>query len=75
MQVNIRQAKSQLPKLIKAALAGEEVIIAKGKRPVVKLVPALPSTGYRLGGLAGIIPPPADSFFDPMTEDELREWE
>lgn len=74
MQVNIHKAKSQLSKLIKAALAGEEVIIAHGNRPVVKLVP-VPSKGYRLGGLEGVIPPPPDSFFDPLTEEELREWE
>jgi len=74
MQVNIHKAKSQLSKLIKAALAGEEVIIANGDRPVVKLVP-VPSKGYQLGGLEGIIVPPPDSFFDPLSEDELREWE
>ena len=74
MQVNIHKAKSQLFKLIQAALAGEEVIIANGDRPVVKRVPA-PSEGYQLGGLAGIIAPPPDSFFDPLSEEELREWE
>ena len=74
MQVNIHAAKSQLSKLIQAALAGEEVIIAKGDRPVVKIVP-LPSTGYRLGGLVGEIPPPPDSFFAPLDEAGLGDWE
>lgn len=39
MQVNMLEAKSQLSKLVKAALEGEEVIIASNGVPVVKLVP------------------------------------
>ncbi len=39
MQVGIHQAKTQLSKLIPAALAGEEVIIMKSGRALVKLVP------------------------------------
>ncbi|HZP88469.1 MAG TPA: type II toxin-antitoxin system prevent-host-death family antitoxin [Burkholderiales bacterium] len=39
MQVNILEAKNQLSRLIKAALAGEEVVIASNGVPVVKLVP------------------------------------
>lgn len=38
MQVNIHEAKSQLSRLIEAALAGEEVVIAKAGKPVVDLV-------------------------------------
>ncbi|MDX8410508.1 MAG: type II toxin-antitoxin system Phd/YefM family antitoxin [Mariprofundaceae bacterium] len=37
-QVNIHEAKTHLSKLIQEAIAGEEVIIAKGNKPVVKLV-------------------------------------
>lgn len=36
---NIYQAKSQLSKLIESALAGEEIIIAKAGKPLVKLIP------------------------------------
>lgn len=36
MLVTVHAAKTNLSKLIEAALAGEEVVIAKGKRPVVK---------------------------------------
>lgn len=38
MQVTIHEAKTNLSRLIQAALAGEEVVIAKGKQPLVKLV-------------------------------------
>ena len=39
MIVKIHQAKTQLSKLIAAALAGEEVVIARGSEPLVKLTP------------------------------------
>lgn len=38
MQVNMLEAKSQLSKLVKAALEGEEIIIASHGVPMVKLV-------------------------------------
>ncbi len=46
MQVNVLEAKSQLSKLVKAALEGEEVIIARNGEPKVKLVPM--SKPYRV---------------------------
>ena len=35
----IHEAKTNLSKLIEKACNGEQVIIARGKKPVVKLVP------------------------------------
>ena len=43
MQVNILEAKNRLSQLIKAAQAGEEVVIANRGEPVVRLVPATAS--------------------------------
>ena len=37
-QVNIHEAKTNLSKLIKKVVNGEEVIIAKGNKPIVKMV-------------------------------------
>jgi prevent-host-death family protein len=37
-QVNIAEAKAQLSDLVNRALAGEEVIIARDSKPLVKLV-------------------------------------
>ena len=37
-QVNIHEAKTNLSKLIKKVVNGEEVVIAKGNKPLVKLV-------------------------------------
>lgn len=39
MQVNILEAKNRLSQLIKAARAGEDVIIANRGEPVARLVP------------------------------------
>ena len=73
MQFNVHTAKSQLSKLIEAALRGEEVIIAKGTKPVVKLVP-VESRKFQFGGLEGELGDAPD-FFEPMSEEELRLWE
>lgn len=40
MQVNVFEAKNRLSQLIKAAQAGEDVVIANRGEPVVRLVPA-----------------------------------
>ena len=48
MKVNMLEAKSQLSKLVEAALQGEEVLIARNGAPMVRLVPVA-----RKEGLAG----------------------
>lgn len=73
MIYNVHTAKSQLSKLIDAALAGEEVVIAKGAKPVARLV-AIPQTGFRLGILAGKVCSAPD-FLEPMSEEDLAAWE
>jgi prevent-host-death family protein len=74
MIVKIHQAKTQLSKLIAAALAGEEVVIARGSEPVVKLTPIAPVKKKRVAGrLKGKIAF-SDSFFDPLPDDELALW-
>ncbi len=74
MQVNVHAAKTNLSKLIEAAERGEEVIIARGDKPVVKLVPIEPKKKFRFGvpGFQGI---PMPDFLEPMSEEELKLWE
>lgn len=74
MQVTVHAAKTNLSKLIDAALSGEEVVIAKGKTPVVKLVP-IERKEFRIGLLKGRIAGPAPDFTEPMSDDELALWE
>jgi prevent-host-death family protein len=48
--VNMHQAKSSLSRLVERALAGEEVIIARNGRPLVKLVPVSAKREPRVPG-------------------------
>ena len=73
--VNVHEAKTQLSRLIEAAEAGEEVVIARAGRPVVRLV-ALARQGKprKLGMLAGKISVPED-FDAPMPDEWLALFE
>ena len=54
MQVNMLEAKSQLSKLEKAAISGEEGIIASNGQAQVRLVPCASTPGLQhFGTLAG----------------------
>ena len=74
MQVTIHNAKTNLSKLIEAAKAGEDVVIAKGKTPVGRIV-ALPQKKFTIGLLKGKVAGGGPDFFEPMDEDELAAWE
>lgn len=71
MQVNIHEAKTHLSRLIRLALAGEEVIIAKRRRPVVRLEVIRQEADLpRLGGAPGLIRRMGDDFDDPLPDFE-----
>jgi prevent-host-death family protein len=74
MKFTVHAAKTHLSKLIEAALAGEEVVIARGNKPVVKLVP-IEKASFRTGLLAGQLTDPPPDFLEPMSKDELAKWE
>lgn len=61
--------------MIERACAGEEVVISKGARPVVRLVPvARKQVGRKFGALRGKLVVD-DAFFEPLEEAELEAWE
>lgn len=70
--VNIHDAKTHLSKLIERAVAGEDVIIAKAGKPLVRLT-ALepPPRKSRIGFLKGQVTVPDD--FDTMFQEEIEE--
>lgn len=73
--VTIHKAKTNLSKLIARAEAGEEVVIARGRTPVAKLVPIEPPKPKRqFGSMKGRATVTA-AFFEPLPEDELKLWE
>ena len=47
---NIDQAESQLSRLVERAMEGEEVIITRAGRPMVRLVPIRSDDSPRVGG-------------------------
>ncbi len=73
--VTLHAAKTQLSKLIERAEAGEEVIIARGKTPVIRLVPiGAPEPKRQFGAMKGKVWV-GPGFFEPLPEEELRLWE
>lgn len=72
-QITIHHAKTQLSRLIEAAMAGEDIVIAKGDTPMVRLVPIV-KDGFRIGLLGNALGPGPD-FLAPAGEDDLGEWE
>lgn len=71
--MNLYDAKAQLSRLVDRAAAGEDILIARAGKPIVRLVPVddvLPRQSGLLKGLA--IP---DALFAPMSDTELEDWE
>jgi prevent-host-death family protein len=50
MKVNVYEAKTRLSQLLDRALAGEEVIVARHGKPLVRLVPIAEESGERMFG-------------------------
>lgn len=71
----IHEAKTNLSKLIEQACEGEEVVIARGPEPVVRLVPIADVKGRRQpGALRGKLRV-GPEFFEPLADEELVRWE
>ena len=71
----IHQAKTNLSRLLERAERGEEIVIARGKKPVVRLVPVKPPARKRLPGLFKGEFLVEKSFFEPLPPEELAAWE
>jgi prevent-host-death family protein len=72
-QFSVHQAKTNLSKLIAAAMEGADVVIARGAVPIVRLVPVAPRGKRCFGALKGKIA--IDSRFDePLPDDEQIGW-
>ena len=72
--ISIHAAKTHLSRLIARAEAGEEIVIARGNKPVAKLVSIQPPKPKRIfGSLKGQFTI-APEFYEPMSKEELAEW-
>jgi prevent-host-death family protein len=73
--ITIHKAKTELSRLIERACRGEEIVIARGKKPVVRLVAIEDKTGQRKpGALRGKLKV-GPEFFEPLPPEELDAWE
>ena len=74
MQVNIREAKAQLSRLLELVEQGETVIIARHGKPVAELV-RVRREGMPFGiACAEPIAPPGDAWWQPLTDQEAEDW-
>jgi len=71
---SVHAAKTNLSRLIQRAESGDEIVIARGKTPVAKLVPVKPARGRRFGAMRGRARVTA-AFFEPLPPDEIARWE
>lgn len=69
---NVAEAKANLSRLLVAALAGEDVILARAGKPLVRLVPLEVPARRELGFLPLEIP---DTLFDPLSRQEQVGWQ
>lgn len=73
--VTIHTARTTLSQLVARVEAGEEIVLARGKQPVAKLVPFQPpSVKRKFGALRGVVSV-GPEFFEPLSEQDLAAWE
>jgi prevent-host-death family protein len=71
MKVNMLEAKSQLSRLVKEALEGEEVVIASNGEPMVRLVPIARKGRLRGWGKLKKFAAAVDVAFTPEMDAEI----
>ncbi len=73
--VSIHVAKTTLSKLLARVEAGEEIILARGKTPIARVVPIRPeSAKRRFGAMRGQVSVGSE-FFEPLPDAEIEVWE
>ncbi len=72
--ITIHKAKTELSRLIERACRGEEIVIARGKKPVVRLVAIEEKTGQRKPGVLRAKLKVGPEFFEPLPAEELDAW-
>lgn len=75
--ITTHEAKTHLSRYLAAVERGEEIVIARGRKPVARLVPvstdsrpARPKVGETLGPRL----PVPDAALRPLNNDELKAW-
>lgn len=73
--VTIHKAKENLSRLIEKVRQGEEVTIARGSKPVARLVPVREVKGKRQPGSLKDKLRVGPEFFEPLPLNEISAWE
>jgi len=73
--VTVHAAKTHLSKLIERACAGEDVVIARGRTTLVRLVPVTQANPLRRFGAMRGRARTTKPFFSPLPAEELESWE
>ncbi len=74
MLINIHDAKTHFSKVINQALKGDEIIIARGGKPLIRLVPYTEETEVRRGGQFKGLIQISDDFDAPLPNDILKHF-
>lgn len=69
-QITVHEAKTHFSSILRRAVAGEEIVIARGGKPVARLVPVEPSLPREMGVDRGKFEVPED-FDAPLPDDDL----
>ena len=67
-RIDIREAQPQLAELLELALAGTEVTIVEGDKPLARLVPVASPSGTRVAGLHRGAIQVGEDFDDPLPD-------
>lgn len=74
MLINIHEAKTHFSKFINQALKGDEIIIARDGKPLIRLVPYTEEITARKGGQFNGLIEISDDFDAPLPEDILKQF-
>jgi prevent-host-death family protein len=73
--VNMRDARSNLSKLVRQAQAGDEVILARAGTPVAKIVPYMAEPRRSIiGAMKDVIPEISDEDWEASDRDVAKLW-
>ncbi len=78
-QYNMHEAKTNLSELVRLALEGEEIVLARNGRALVRLVPVSVDAGLRPIGLNALPPEEVtqeylEESLNPLVGEDLEAW-
>ena len=74
MQINIHDAKTHFSRIINQVLQGDDIVIARDGKPLIRLIPYSEEANVRRGGqLKGLIEI-SDDFDAPLPPEILKQF-